>query len=292
MNNILWTSSPSSGLCDRLIDISLMSTYAKIKNSNLFFNWETVHNGNVYSWNDGQDNKSWDNIRYEDYKYENLINYFILPKNLYVNQHSNENEKFSVYLGGTFSPLTFYNSFIDKNLNFDYFINEFFGVMSEFTPTKILEELTDNIEFPDVSIHLRRKDKIRIDNDDHSTNYKELDNLNNMTIRLVESIIVENPKIKIYFCSDDLNEKNKYNEIFKKNTIEFKHENYNVSDTYVDIMILSNSKLIIMSQKHSNFSIFSSLMNKTKLIYFYDDCPIVNNGYSELGFFYNVKTFF
>lgn len=292
MNNILWTSSPSSGLCDRLIDISLMSTYAKIKNSNLFFNWETVHNGNVYSWNDGQDNISWDNIRYEDYKYENLINYFILPKNLYVNQHSHENEKFSVYLGGTFSPLTFYNRFIDKKLNFDYFINEFFSVMSEFTPTKILEELTDNIEFPDVSIHLRRKDKIRIDNDDHSTNYKELDNLNNMTIRLVESIIIENPKIKIYFCSDDLNEKNKYNEIFKKNTIEFKHENYNVSDTYVDIMILSNSKLIVMSQKHSNFSIFSSLINKTKLIYFYDDCPIVNNGYSELGFFYNVKTLF
>jgi len=51
--------------------------------------------------------------------------------------------------------------------------------------------------------------------------------------------------------------------------------------------MLSQSKKIIMSQKHSNFSIFSSLIRETELIYFYKDNNLISNSSLPFYTYYN-----
>ena len=85
--NIIWTNSTNSGLGDRLIDISLMSAYAKVLKSDLYFDWKIFTNGGVHEWNFNQsEKKKWEDIRFVDYLYENFSRYFSLPKNIHVNK--------------------------------------------------------------------------------------------------------------------------------------------------------------------------------------------------------------
>jgi hypothetical protein len=282
MNNIFWTNSTKSGLCDRLIDLSLMSTLAKIKNSNLFTNWEVVHNGGEYNWDLYGQKQSWKKNRYEDYKFENFNIFFNFPKNVFINQTPNDYSTFNHYLGGVYSPILFHDIFLSEEINIDEFLSIFFNTIKEFSPTKELLDKTFGIEIPDLSIHLRREDKIRDSKDGGSINPDELDNLENITINFIRNFLSENKNSKIYISSDSIEDKKKYNDMFNKNIIEFSHNNENYYDTYIDIWLLSKSKNILMSQKHSNFSIFPSLLGCNNLLYIYDDCPIIHYKYNHL----------
>ena len=42
-NTLIWTNSPLSGLCDRLIDFSLIATYAKLNNSDFSSKWKPLY---------------------------------------------------------------------------------------------------------------------------------------------------------------------------------------------------------------------------------------------------------
>ena len=42
-NTIVWTNSPLSGLCDRLIDFFLIATYCKLNESNFISVWRPLH---------------------------------------------------------------------------------------------------------------------------------------------------------------------------------------------------------------------------------------------------------
>jgi hypothetical protein len=90
---LIWTDPPKSGLCDRLIDFSLMAAYARLNNSKFSSKWvalSTNYNDKAYyhaseSNNDGEnlilDNsgihcKLFKEVRYNDYKSENFLKYF------------------------------------------------------------------------------------------------------------------------------------------------------------------------------------------------------------------------
>lgn len=285
MNNLFWNNSSASGLCDRLLDICLMSTFAKMNKSYLYFFWQSVNNGGQYSWDDGEKKVVWDDVRYEDYKLENFLKFFNLPKNLIINQYPDVYDVFSNYLGGVYSPFSFYETFLSENFELSSFIKEFYNTLSEITPTNYLLDLTKDIELPELSVHLRRKDKIRKIEDEHSLNFEKIYELNNLTIQSIDGFIKTNHNLKIYFCSDDFEEKEKFNKKYKNNIINFHHKSNLVEDTYVDMYLLSKSNNIILSQKHSNFSIFCSLLNNTNLIYFYEDSPIEKFGFNKLNNF-------
>ena len=220
-----------------------------------------------------------------DYTYDNFIKYLKLPENIKINKIPENYEDFNSYLGGIYSPFSFHKQFLLNDVTENEFIDIFFEQCSQIQPTGELIDLVKNIEIPDITIHLRRKDKIRAVEDNHSLNFNELDNLNNKTINFINSVIESNTKL--YFASDDIFEKLKYEKIYKNNIIaDFEFSN-DVQKTYIDFYLLMQSKTIIMSQKHSNFSLCPSLIRKNNLIYFYNNSPIIEMNYSNFSFIKN-----
>ena len=108
MNKIFWNNSTLSGLCDRLMDLFLMSTYARVQNKNLLLEWK------LQSRFTDLQLKTWSKDRFEDYKKENFTRYFNLPNNiLFLDENNFEGVEivFDHYLGGMYSAKTFYQEY-------------------------------------------------------------------------------------------------------------------------------------------------------------------------------------
>jgi hypothetical protein len=281
--SFVWTNSSKSGLCDRLIDLFIIASTAKLYNKELYLHWEEQ------PINDIQRN-IWNKIRFDDYKIENVIQYFNFPDIIHfiskdeLNKISNCQENniiFNNYLGGIYSPITFYETFIDKTYTLDTYLDIFKIMINKFKPTDKLLNLVKDINTNIISIHLRRTDKSSIHvspEDAHGVPLNELDILNNNTKTIINQII-NNGYNNLYFSSDCPFTKLEYENYYKDYNILNFNINNSIEQTYIDIYIISISKYIIMSQKHSSFSLFSSLINESNLIYLYNNDILYNNKY-------------
>lgn len=305
---LIWTNPPKSGLCDRLIDFSLMATYAKLNNSKFSSKWaelstnygdkayyhaseSNVDGNNLVLDNSGIHCKLFKEVRYNDYKSENFLKYFNLPENTYINLDETGLSNlwyYDGYIGGSQSPKLFHEKFFSNNNSIDNFITEFYNVCNGFKPTKKLLEISKIDYIPNLTIHLRREDKVRLTDDSKiALDYRELNMINELTEKTINEFLEKNPNSKILFCSDDEEEKKKWEEkyesyIIKTPTFEFDYE-----QTYFDIYIMSISDNILLSQRYSGFSMFSSFINKKNFIYLLKDSQIVERKYHELdNFFY------
>jgi len=283
-NSILWINPSITCLGDRLLDTMLLSTYAKFFDANLYFDWKdcpfTIGQENpTYAYKEGV-NKEWDKVRFEDYRFENYTQYFNLPKNIKINEQiDSPNYFFTDTLGGVISPFLFYQRYLHNICTYEEFDKSFEETMSEFKPTDKLINLVSNKLSPNISVHLRRTDKIN-KHGDYSTfmTYDGLDLLNDKT---KDAISIFNNKDKLfYFSSDDVEERNKYHLLYP-NHIEHDFDCLAIEKTYIDLYMLSKSEYIILSQIHSNFSVFASYINKSKLVYLYDNSLIVTNNFNK-----------
>jgi hypothetical protein len=159
--------------------------------------------------------------------------------------------------------------------------------VEEFKPTEKLNKIVNGVKKPKVSIHLRRTDKINVAGD-YSTfmTFEGLDNLDSMTKDAID--IFYNEKDNFYFSSDDNEVRLKYENNYK-NHIDHNFNCTDVEKTYVDLYMLSISDYIILSQVHSNFSVFASYLNNSKLVYLYDNCLIVTQKFNESDNFIHYK---
>ena len=289
---MFWSNPTASGLCDRLSDVMLLATLANLLGADLYFNWiEAVFQYGavgepVWNYKEGQD-KTWDKVRFEDYRYENYSQYFNLPKNIKINEVvNNPTYHFDSYLGGIFSPELFYEQCnISSICTFDKFLEEFKETVKQFTPTDKLLNLVSHLPKPNISVHLRRTDKIRVNCDNMTTiNTDELDNLNKKTIEAID--ILNGDDKLIYFASDDQEENKKYYKLYPNN---IKDDVGGFEKTYIDLYMLMCSDYIIMSQIHSNFSVFASYINQAKLVYLYDNCLIIQKKFNKLDNFIYYK---
>jgi hypothetical protein len=283
MKTLFWSNSSQSGLCDRLIDLSLMITFSRILAAKLFLEWKTINTSGTYLTK-SLDSKKYHDNRYHDYLYENLCKYFILPADIEVFteqkgiKDTNFDYVFVDYLGGVYSAATFWEKYAKNICNIEFFIKKYNEVLEDFKPSENLLRITNNIDRPDLSIHLRRTDKVVINPDHFATNNLEL--LNKRTTESIENFINKNgPETKIYFSSDDEEEKLFFENKYQKYLVKKSYENFGYINTYVDMFLLFKSKVIILSQKHSSFSIFCSLIGGGELIYLFEDCPLVEMKY-------------
>ncbi len=292
-NSILWTNPSITCLGDRLLDTVILSTYAKVLDADLYFSWKdcpfTISGGDnpTYSYKDGE-NKTWDKVRFDDYKFENYTQYFNLPTNVRINESVNHpTHFFGDVLGGCTSPILFYKKYMSNLCSLEEFKKYFRETMSEFTPTDKLLSLVNNKPKPDVSVHLRRTDKINTQGD-YSTfmTYDGLDLLNEKTHEAISKLY--DSKKSFYFSSDDIEERNKY-QLLYPNYIEHDTSCSAIEKTYIDLYMLSISDYIILSQIHSNFSVFASYINESKLVYLYDTCLIVDQLFNSSDNFINYK---
>lgn len=322
-NTLIWTEPPVSGLCDRLIDFCLMATYARLHDSNFSSKWkplqknygdkvyyhaqENAENGNSLRLDSsGVHCKFFKDVRYNDYKPDNFLKYFQLPENTFIDIDENVLGNlwyYDGYIGGNQSPELFFNNFIlddskisqnynqfkTKNeISYDVFLKEFYKVCNEFRPTEKLKEISNVEYYPDLTIHLRREDKVRLSDDSKiALDYRELNKINHLTEKTIDSFLSKKPNSKILFCSDDENEKRKWEEIYEENIIKTPKFEQDIEQTYYDIYIMSISKNILLSQRYSGFSMFASFINKSNFIYLLKDSQITDRKYSELeNFFY------
>lgn len=279
MKKILWTQPSGSGLCDRLLDLMLMSAYAKVFDFDLHLEWIEGASKDLNNWKKTEyEIATWEQVRYKDFRYEIFSQYFTLPDNIKINDLGYSFDiYFNKYLGGVYSPINFHNNFLKDTISYEDFLIIFKQTLKQFNPKEKLLDLVKDLPKPDVSLHLRRGDKIRVDIDSGSISIQELDNLNNLTLHIANKLISNDTFV--YIASDDKEEKRYYETIF--NSIKY-GECLEYEKTYIDMYMLSVSKWIILSQKHSNFSLFNSLINEAKLIYLYSNCIITENNFNLL----------
>jgi hypothetical protein len=293
MKKILWKNTALSGLCDRLTDLFLVATFAKIKEADLVVLWRINKNFSERQM------KIWNESRFEDYKYENFSQYFNLPKNVSVfseeqiaNYKLEEVLIFEDYLGGVYSPFTFYNSYLTSICSYEDFIERYKECLLELTPTEKLKSIVEENSI-NVSVHLRRGDKVveNFSGPELGVSIKDLKNLDELTERTIEILLknIKNPTL--YFCSDDFEVSKKYEEKFSSRGCKVVKQKNCVTDvekTYVDLFHMINSDWIIMSQKHSNFSMFASQVLNKNLIYFYEDNEMILRGKFSNTIFYKL----
>ena len=276
---IKWTLPTGSGLCDRLLDVMLMSALGKTLNADVYLDWIVGAQAREVSWQrEIGDDRKWDKIRYLDYKYENFYQYLILPSNLKINQKLEYYDLvFNSYIGGIYSPHAFYNLFIN-HCSLDDYLLAFKETMSEFGFTDKLLNMVSHLPNPDISVHLRRADKIRTNSDSSCITKEELNILNDLTMETVDKLKNDN----LFFSSDEEEEKVRYESKYlsiKDAYINIKEE---YEKTYIDLYLLSVSKYIILSQKHSNFSMLACLIKGSKLIYYYKESVIEEFNFNML----------
>jgi|SaaInlStandDraft_7_1057024.scaffolds.fasta_scaffold01072_11 hypothetical protein len=295
--SFIWTNSTKSGLCDRLIDLFIITSYAQLCKKKLYLTWE------IQPINDIQ-KKIWNPLRFDDYKIENVKQYFQFSKCIHflsneelqfkINNRSEYDILFNFYLGGIYSPFTFYIHFnLQKNYKLEEYINIFQKLIHQFQPTQKLLNLVSNIPTNLITVHLRRTDKSSkyvSASAAHGIDLKDIDDLNNKTKNLIGRFI-EKGFHHFYFASDCPNTKHEYEQYYQnqnQNIINYKI-NQNIEQTYIDIYLMSQSKYIILSQRHSSFSLFSSMINQTQFIFFYEDSIVNNNKYTNLNHICNIN---
>lgn len=288
--SFVWTNSTKSGLGDRLIDLFIIASYATLLNKVLYMTWEEEPISELQKI-------IWNPIRFNDYKIENLIQYFSFPDCIHIvskdklneimNQQHLEKMIFHSYLGGVYSPVTFYDCFIDKHYSLDEYLKHFNTNINQFKPTRkllnIVEQLPNNI----ISIHLRRTDKCSSfisPSITHGVSLEELSILDSKTNSIINQYINQGYK-NLFFCSDSTESKLEYQTKYKNQYIVNFNQN-TIEQTYIDLYIMSVSEIIILSQRHSSFSLFACFVNSAKLIYFYNDDIITNSRYN---YFKNIE---
>jgi hypothetical protein len=235
----------------------------------------------------------------------NFLKYFELPKNTLI-----ENYKLNIlsfpnlsyfdgYIGGVESPITFYEKYVandnrilndnspfkknKSNITKEEFVRTFYSVCNSFQPTKKLIEISKIDVIPDLTIHLRREDKIRLSKfNGELIDYRELNDLNDVTKLVIDSFLEKKPNAKLLFCSDNEEEKLKFENQYIENIIKTPTFEFDFEQTYYDLYIMSISKNILLSQRYSGFSMFSSFINKNNFVYLLEDGQIIHTKWSEL----------
>lgn len=278
---IIWANSSLSGLCDRFVDLFLMAALARTLKSDLVVLWKINRN-----FTDRQ-LKVWDKARFEDYKYENFSQYFNLPDCVKIiaeedfsNYDLTDHVIFPDYLGGIYTSSSFYQRYMSKICDFETFDATHKQVLREFTPKQKLLDLIGEIPELDLAIHLRRGDKVNESPNNVEISKDSLCDLDDMTRAYVDKEISYLDKPNLFICSDEEKFLSEYELRYSDlgcNIFKLSRECTRVERTYVDLFLLSRSKTIVMSQKHSNFSLFASQINGASLVYFYANNPMIDD---------------
>ena len=291
----LYLKFNKSGIGDRLFDLILVYTYSKYLNHDKIYLCWVCDNRDLFSKYNllSYTRRIKTPFRGKDYLLHNLLKYINLPNDIiFVNKQkmnkliSEGNYLFKEYMGLKYTVHTFIEKFLpninkdNKNKFIESYYNNFKKITFNNIPENIIKTFNNN---EIVTIHLRRGDKVVDDNGESiGIRYNELDDLNRKTDDAINKCISLNFK-NICFVSDEKKIRNKYIEKFKNKCNIFVFDGDDYSQTYYDIYCLVNSKFIILSQRFSVFSIFSSMIKNINMYYILDSNMIKRfNDYSNI----------
>lgn len=281
---IVWMNSTLSGLCDRFVDLFLLAAMMRVLGSELIVPWRINRNFTERQL------KTWDKARFEDYKYENFSQYFSLPKSIKIlteeefsNYDLTGHYHFNDYLGGVFTPASFYRKYLTGICSYEVFEESHSQVLREFTPKQKLLDIVGCSPNSDLAIHLRRGDKVNDSPNEVEIAVNALQDLDEMTKLCADKILSRKNSATVFICSDEDSFLKQYEQRYAESghrILKAVNECTRVERTYVDLFLLSRAKTIVMSQKHSNFSLFASQVGNSNLVYFYKNNPMIENSIS------------
>lgn len=283
MKKFIYSNSNLSGIGDRLLDIMLVLTYANyLDYDKIYLHWRVNNNDMI------GDKSYYSKLRREktsfrgvDYLLNNSQNYLTLPSSInFVEndeleklKNDNNNYNFKEYLGLKYNLYSFMNHYNikDKKRFEKLYFDNFKKINFKNIPDEIIKYFKNNDV---VTVHLRRGDKVAINDDaNYGIKISNLDNLNNLTLKKIK--LLQKKGFKYFnFVSDEKNTRDYFINILKSE-LECKYfDGDEISQTYFDLYSIAHSKKILLSQVYSSFSIFASMINKVELNYFNENSKI------------------
>lgn len=256
---VIWNASTESGLGDRLLNVIFMLTVCRKINSPLYLEWKRYGLKSI----DAQ-------FRAQDILLENILSKLTFPNDLHIVNPGKIPSSGLICnkYGSSVNTCEFYSGYA----------NEFFKSLQEFQQNVL--NVAKNIQFKNkintptnlVTIHIRRTDKVRPRDsglDGFMIACDELEELNNITINYIKDL---SKTYKHYYIAGD---DPKSTEWFKQHIIDqglflytppLTQQQEQWEQTYTDLQIMANSKVILQSQKNSSFSRLASYIGNNKLI--------------------------
>lgn len=268
----------TSGYGDRILGLFFMAILSKIKKKNINIKWVDYKKPLQHS----EYIKDW---RYKDTILKNFLSFFKLPSIISLNYELDpEKEVFRLNkydtMGGSLSPFLAYTKYkLDEVISYDEYTNIVKSVKSEFG----FNVSKFSCNEPYVTIHLRRTDKLYLD-DEFPIDCSELE-LNNETKRAIQKAI-DKGYTTFFLSSDEPSTKQEFIDfIISNNGKIIKPINiHNLIESYYDTWVMSSSTIIIPSVKYSSFSVFPCLLFDIEMWTVFEPCD-----YKQFGFCEHVK---
>jgi len=267
-HSVIWNQSIASGLGDRLINTIFVLTVCRKINSSLYFQWLDFR-GSIPI-----DIK----FREQDILLHNVLDKMKFPEDLNVFPE-NFNNFIEIKNELSWDNYTFC---IDSSEFFNIYGYQFFNSLKKFQK-KVLNTAKDfkfknKIKVPKnlVSIHIRRSDKVvsnHIQPDCFMIAEDELNRLNNLTIDWIHKL--SKTYKTFYVCGEQDDSTEWFKQYIIDNGLFLFTPNLERIQrwecTYDDLQIMSQSKIILQSQKNSSFSRLASFIGDNKLINVFSD---------------------
>ncbi len=257
MKTLRWTQPTESGLCDRLVDILILLTYARVFGCRLAFQWPGFKAKDIDTAH-----------RTQDIKIENVLKYMRFPNDLLPTTDASTSCTFNKYLGGYCDLGLFHRTYLEGECTFERFMEFFEVTRKDFGFNEEITTFLTTIPADFVSFHIRRGDKVRQENGDGTfIHERELDELNRLTYKAFDQYL--NAGVKMFFiCSDQDEKKVEFVEYVKSNgagTFDLPVSLQKWQTTYYDIAVMSKSQNIVTSNRHSSFSRFPAMIGNGKV---------------------------
>lgn len=252
MEQLVITHFTMSGYGDRMLDLLCVAAYARLKKMKLYIRWQDFP-----GMDDFKDVPAW---RYQDTKLENFTSFFRFPKDVQLEYAiiPYPKHEWREYLGGNWSPTTFYEEFAQKK-GFGCSFSEWLTVVEQ-VKTELGFMVPKYVpERPYAVVHLRRTDKLRgvcatqIIRD-------ELAFLNQETFAAIRTA-KDSGLTDFYIATDDPSSRAEYVTFIESIGCRvIQPENvHGLLASYFDTWMMRSSSLLIASMRYSTFSLFPSV---------------------------------
>jgi len=259
---IRWNKPTESGLGDRLMDMRLVVTYARLNSAQLLLVWPKFEAKSI----DAEHRRT-------DILVGNVLKYLTFPKEVAFDS-SPADEIFPNYLGGGVDNHDFWHAYLQGSCSFETFITTLDQVTSEFGFCEAVNSFTSSLPATFVSFHVRRSDKVRNEGwptDNHMVKAAELPELDALTIRAIDRHLSEGCQ-HMFFCGDEDAKTQLFIEhaSSKGANIIRLPEMQKWETTFYDMAVMTKSSANVVSNRRSSFCLFPSLVGRRPCYTVYD----------------------
>lgn len=241
-----------SGYGDRMLDILCLAAFARAKKMKLYIRWQDFP-----GMKDFTDVPAW---RYQDTKLENFKGFFRFPNDVQLEYAiiPNPRHEWAEYIGGTHSPIKFYEEFAQKK-GLGLSLSEWLAVVNQVKSELGFMVPRYTPERPYAVVHLRRTDKLRGVCETQIVR-DELAFLNQETFAAIQKA-KDSGLTDFYIATDDPSSRAEYVTYIESIGGQvIQPENvHGLLSSYFDTWMMRSSSLLIASMRYSTFSLFPSV---------------------------------